>query len=74
MNYKTTPKHISQISSGDTIEHNGQLTTVSGKNIKKDDGFMGIRLFGDSYHSGYKPVLKVVAWIGKNGNEVPIRN
>ena len=64
--------HISQISAGDTIEHYGKLATVSGNNIKKDS-FMGITLFGDSYNLGVKPVNKVVAWIGENGNIIPIR-
>ena len=64
--------HISQISSGDTIEFGGKLTTVSANNIKRDS-FIGITLFGDSYHLGHKPVKKVVAWIGENGNLVPIR-
>lgn len=53
--------HISQISAGDTIEHNGQLRTVSGTNIKKDS-FMGTTLFGDSYNLGTKKVNKVVSW------------
>lgn len=71
-NAKLEPVHISQISAGDTIQHNGKLTTISAKNIKRDT-FIGITLFGDSYHSGYKPVQKVVAWIGENGKLVPIR-
>lgn len=71
-NAKLEPVHISQISAGDTIEHNGKLTTVSGNNIKRDS-FMGVTLFGDSYHSGHKPVNKVVAWIGENGNLIPYR-
>ena len=50
--------HISQISSGDTIEHEGQLRTVTSTNIK-NCSFMGVSLFGDSYNSGRKPVKKV---------------
>ena len=68
---KTNPVHISQITAGDTIVHNGKLSTVCGKDIKRG-GFCGDTIFGDSYHSGYKPVHKVVAWT--NGiNEVPVR-
>lgn len=71
-NAKINPVHISQISAGDTIEHYGKLTTVSGNNIKRDN-FLGTTLFGDSYNLGTKPVNKVVAWIGENGNIVPVR-
>jgi hypothetical protein len=71
-NAKIIPVHISQISAGDTIEHNGKLTTISANNIKRDS-FMGTSLFGDSYHLGHKPVSKVVGWIGANGNIIPIR-
>ena len=34
---------------------------------------MGITLFGDSYHSGHKPVNKVIAWTNKTGDIIPIR-
>lgn len=71
-NAKLIPVHISQISAGDTIEHNGKLTTVSANNIKRD-AFMGTSLFGDTYKLGYKPVQKVVAWIGENGKQIPVR-
>lgn len=71
MNAKTNPVHISLISAGDTIVHNGKLTTVCANNIKKDS-FMGTTLFGDSYKLGYQPVQKVVAWVNGN-NEVPVR-
>lgn len=50
--------HISKIKAGDTIMHNGVLTTVSGNNIKTCS-FMGITLFGDSYRSGYKKVTRI---------------
>lgn len=49
--------HISEIRQGDTIHHNGEDVTVCGTDIKS--GFCGITIFGDSYHSGYKKVLKV---------------
>jgi len=64
--------HISQIASGDTIEHNGKLTTVCANNIKRG-GFCGDTLFGDSYRSGTILVKKVVGWIGKTGEVFPIR-
>lgn len=48
--------HISTIRSGDTIEHNGRLMTVCGKDIKNDP-FMGTTIFGDSYRSGHSPVV-----------------
>ena len=54
---KKTQTHISLISAGDTVEHNGELKTVCGNNIKR--GFMGITLFGDSYRLGSLPVIKV---------------
>ena len=56
--YQTSSTHISNITSGDTIMHNNQLTTVSNSNIKTDK-FMGKTLFGDSYNSGNKLVTKV---------------
>ena len=68
---KTEPVHISQVSAGDTIVHEGKLTTVCANNIKRDS-FMGITLFGDCYRLGYKPVSKVVAWVGKEGL-IPLR-
>lgn len=71
-NAKTESVHISQISAGDLIEHDGKLTTVSGNNIKTDS-FIGRTLFGDSYNLGYKPVIKVVAWISEKGLLIPIR-
>jgi hypothetical protein len=71
-NVKINSVHISQISAGDTIEHNGKLTTVSGNNIKSNM-FYGITLFGDSYNLGCKPVKKVVAWISKNGDAIPVK-
>jgi hypothetical protein len=69
---KLEPVHISQVSAGDTIEHEGKLTTICANNIKRDS-FMGITLFGDSYRLGTKPVQKVMAWIGENGLLVPVR-
>lgn len=56
-NTTTKNVHISTITSGDTINHNGQLRTVTASNIKT--GFMGVTLFGDSYNMGTIPVKKV---------------
>jgi len=50
--------HISRIRVGDTILHNGEVKTVSGNNVKRSE-FMGITLFGDSYHLGYKLVTRI---------------
>lgn len=51
--------HISTITGGDTILHNGKITTVSENNIKHDN-FMGKTLFGDSYKMGNKLVTKII--------------
>lgn len=53
-----TQVHISQIKSGDTILHEGKVTTVCQKNIKHDS-FIGKTLFGDSYRSGRILVTKI---------------
>jgi len=50
--------HISEIVHGDTIEHGGELKTVSNKWIKVG-GFCGTTIFGDSYNSGRKLVKRV---------------
>ena len=57
MNYITEEVHIRKIESGDTILHNGKETTVCANNITHN--FMGKCLFGDSYHSGHKPVIRI---------------
>lgn len=59
MKFTIEEVHISQIKQGDTVEHNGEITTVCKHNIKESD-FMGISLFGDSYKSGYKKVKKLI--------------
>lgn len=71
-NAKLSPVHISQIKTGDTIEHEGQLRTVNANHIKRDS-FMGLTLFGDSYKLGTKAVNKVVGWTDKAGNVFPVR-
>jgi hypothetical protein len=54
----TETVHISQIRGGDTILHNGVVMTVSYNNIKYSE-FMGVTVFGDSYCSGYKSVIRI---------------
>ncbi len=58
MKTKEEQIHISQISAGDTILHNGEMCTVSNTNIKNST-FMGKTLFGDSYRSGTKLVTRL---------------
>ncbi|ECA5825993.1 hypothetical protein EL832_10220 [Salmonella enterica subsp. enterica serovar Hvittingfoss] len=53
-----TDVHISTVSTGDTVLHNGILRTVGRKDIKRDD-FFGLMLFRDSYNLGTVPVKKV---------------
>lgn len=50
--------HISRISVGDTVKHNGEILTVSGNNIHHDK-FMGTSIFGDCYKCGHKLVTKI---------------
>lgn len=58
--YKTIQTHISNIKPFDTILHtDGLIRTVSNSNIKQDK-FMGVSLFGDSYNLGYKLVTKII--------------
>ena len=51
--------HIDSIVPGDTINHNGKISTVSRNNITVSK-FMGVSLFGDSYMIGTKPVCLMV--------------
>lgn len=57
--------HISRISAGDTIEHNGELRTV-GKSDIKTGIFFGTTIFGDSYKKGTDPVKKVTFVVPTN--------
>jgi len=57
--YPTKEVHISTISAGDTVLHNGELHTVSRNDINSG-GFMGTTLFGDSYSLGRRSVVKVL--------------
>lgn len=54
----TKQVHISTIRQGDTVMHNGEMTTISGTDIKYDS-FMGTSIFGDSYRLGHKLVTKI---------------
>ncbi len=56
MKYTEIKKHISEVRAGDTILHNGKIQTLSPSFIKRG-GFMGDTIWGDSYHSGHKPVI-----------------
>ena len=49
---------IATIKAGDTILHNGEITTVCNNNIKYDS-FLGYSLFGDSYKLNTKKVILV---------------
>lgn len=49
--------HISEIRIGDLVEINGVVKTV-GRNNLKYDPFMGLSLFGDTYHLGTRPVTR----------------
>ena len=50
--------HIKNINAGDTLIHNENLKTVGQSDIQYCS-FMGPLLFGDAYHLGHKPVIKV---------------
>lgn len=50
--------HISELQNGDTVEHEGKVITVSSGNFKFDLD-TGHTLQGDSYQSGYKPVIRL---------------
>ena len=63
MKYTIQNKHISTIKPGDTVLHYGELKTVTKSNIKT--GLLGTTLFGDSYHSGYKPVKLAIIYHAK---------
>ena len=56
---KESQVHISTIKAGDIVKHDDKEMTVSSNDIKHCS-FMGVSLFGDSYHLGYKPVTKIV--------------
>ena len=53
-----TSVHINQIKPGDTVFHHNEEKTVCDNDITYDS-FMGKAIFGDCYHLGYKPVLRI---------------
>lgn len=55
--------NIDTIKQDDVILHNGDIKTVSNNDIHYNP-FMGITVFGDSYHSGYKLVKKIIMYNG----------
>lgn len=57
-NISTKEVHISTIRQGDTIIHNGKISTVCRKDIHYDT-FMGTTIFGDSYRLGYKKITLI---------------
>lgn len=51
--------NIGNLVYGDTVEHDGLISTVSKQNYKYDP-FMEWCLYGDSYCLGQKPVKKIL--------------
>lgn len=58
-NYYIEHRHINDIKPGDTVLRDGELLTVTARDIN-DDCFMGRTLFGDSYNLGYTLVSVAV--------------
>lgn len=46
---RPTLVNLNSVQAGDTVLHKGKLRTVSNSDIKRDH-FMGLSIFGDSYH------------------------
>ena len=69
MKTEIIPTHIKQINIGDTVMVNGKIKTVSHTSFS-GDGFMGLTLFGDSYHLGSKLVDKVIIYRKVSGEWV----
>ncbi|EIK2434374.1 hypothetical protein LJZ24_004659 [Escherichia coli] len=59
VNYRIEKRHINDIKPGDTVLRDGELLTVTARDIKHDS-FMGRTLFGDSYNLGYNLVTVAV--------------
>ena len=51
--------HISMVSIGDTIEHNGKEITIGRENLDRTE-FMGWTINGDSYVLGRKLVKRII--------------
>ncbi|EON1607173.1 hypothetical protein ACLN7E_004591 [Escherichia coli] len=58
-NYRIEKRHINDIKPGDTVLRDGELWTVTSRDIKHDS-FMGRTLFGDSYNLGYNLVTVAI--------------
>lgn len=58
-NYYIEQRHINDIKPGDTVLRDGELLTVTAKDIN-DSCFMGRTLFGDSYNLGHLLVTVAV--------------
>ncbi len=48
---KTENVHVSKITVGDTVIHNGEMRTVCRRTFSHDS-FVGLMLWGDSYNMG----------------------
>jgi hypothetical protein len=57
-NRVVTEIHISQVTAGMTVRHNGEEKTVCKNNLKYNS-FWGLTLFGDFYRYGYKKVTRI---------------
>jgi len=55
---KTENVHISKITVGDTVIHNGEMRTVCRRAFSRDS-FVGLMLWGDSYNLGRKLIERV---------------
>ncbi len=48
---ETEKVHVSKITVGNTVIHNGEMRTVCRRAFSRDD-FVGLMLWGDSYNMG----------------------
>ena len=63
------PVHIDTLVVGDVVFHGGCERTVS-KPFLHRGGFHGTSIWGDSYHSGYRPVIAVSPKLVMRNGEV----
>lgn len=66
MEIKIEQRHINDIKPGDTVLRDGELLTVTAKDIN-DSCFMGRTLFGDSYNLGHLLVTVACLSNGQRG-------
>lgn len=66
--FNFSPVHIADLRPGDIVIHEGAVRTVATNNIKRCS-FMGTTIFGDSYMSGHRPVLKAFDFHTKPSKE-----